>query len=311
MMRGIRRLAVCTAAIGLLSAVAVGVNIEMAHASSQVATCDGSSAETTTAYECDLDGSVSDASAITIAVSDDTSGYIESVYINWQVTCTDTTNGTLTTADAVTDPTPVTLDLTLPASADGTCTVDSYVESETGSLANCPASTVTPAPTPTPSPSPTPTSCPDDFNATLSFTSAATATATATATTSTVELVKGYSGMCLDDKGNSSSNGAKIIVWDCNSSDQAQSWNWTSNELRHNGKCINDTGDGGSGTHLILYTCGSAKNDKWTKSNGELKLQAHNGKLCLDDTGYSKKDGTQLIVYTCKGQSNEKWTVSS
>jgi Ricin-type beta-trefoil lectin domain len=308
MMRGIRRLAVLTAATGLLAAVAVGINIETAHA--DTTSCDGQTNATSTTYECDLsETGISDPSVITVTVSDDTAGYTEAVVVNYTVSCTDTTNGTEDSAGAPSEETPVTLDLSLPVSSDGTCDASATVTSPSISSTNataCP--TPSAAASPSPSPSPTASTCPDDFSATLGYSANATSSAT---TASTVKPVTGYDSMCVDDKSNSSANKAKIIVWECNSSDPAQSWNWTDNELRHNGKCINDTGDGGSGTRVILYTCSSAKNDKWKKSNGELKLEAHNGKLCLDDTGYSTTDGTQLIVYTCKDQANEKWTVSS
>jgi hypothetical protein len=296
MMRGIRRLAVCTAAIALLAGgAAVAVSVQEAHAQSQeVDSCDGAS-DSTVPYQCTMSDTIPSTSGITVTVTDDSGTNNEDVTVDvTTLSCTYNSTTDTEAASEETGDTPLTDNVSpLPLTAEtGTCDV---VVTTSTPTTNSSGAAITP----------------DEFTAELFYTPVVTATASATATTSTVELVKGYSGMCLDDKGNSSSNGAKIIVWDCNSSDQAQSWNWTSNELRHNGKCINDTGDGGSGTHLILYTCGSAKNDKWTKSNGELKLQAHNGKLCLDDTGYSKKDGTQLIVYTCKDQSNEKWTVSS
>jgi hypothetical protein len=290
--------------------------MEMAHASSPVSSCDGTTAETSTAYQCTLTGSVSDASVITVGVTDDTSGYVESANVNYQVNCSDTTYGAEQTAGSSTLSTPISLDLQLPQSADGTCTVDAIVTSETGSLANCPTSTASPAPTPTPSPSPTPTSCPDDFDATLSFTSAATASATATATsTSTttapaVNAVTGYGSRCLDDNGNSGANRAKVQIWTCSSTDQAESWKFSNDELTHNGKCLNDKADGGSGTKMILYSCNGASNDKWSHlSNGEYKLKAHNGTLCLNDPRSSTKNGTQLIVYNCTDSANEKWSM--
>jgi beta-glucosidase len=318
MMRGIRYLVACTAATGLLAAGAFGISMEMAHASSPVSSCDGTTAATTTQYECTLTGSVSDASAITVGVTDDTSGYTESIYINYQVNCSDSTNGAEQTADAVNEETPVNLNLNLPTSADGTCTVDALVESPaaSSSATNCPTPNASPAPTPNPQPSPTASTCPDDFDATLSFTSAATASATATATsTSTttapaVNAVTGYGSRCLDDNGNSGANRAKVQIWTCSSTDQAESWKFSNDELTHNGKCLNDKADGGSGTKMILYSCNGASNDKWSHlSNGEYKLKAHNGTLCLNDPRSSTKNGTQLIVYNCTDSANEKWSM--
>jgi hypothetical protein len=120
--------------------------------------------------------------------------------------------------------------------------------------------------------------------------------------------IKGYDGKCVNDKSNSSSNGAQVTSWGCDKAKQ-QSWRYASGELIHNGKCLNDKGNGGSGSKVILYTCGAA-NGKWTElANGELKLQSHGGQLCLDDPAYSTKNGTQMIVYTCKDSANQKWSL--
>jgi Ricin-type beta-trefoil lectin domain len=316
MMRGrIRRLVVCGAVAGLLAAGAAGVSMDLARADTPITSCDGFQNATATQYKCTVATgtatSISDPSLITVSVSDDTSGYTEPVVVNYSVTCTDTTNGELTTAAAPTEQTPVSLNLQLPESSDGTCTATATVTSPITSTSADPAC---PTPSgsvgPAPAPSPSASTCPDDFSATLSYTASATATATATATTSSVHQSKGYDGKCLDDKGNSSANGAAVIIWSCNGSDQAENWKWTSNEFQHNGKCLNDKADGGSGSKLILYTCNGGSNEKWSHlSNGELKLSAHNGKLCMDDPAYSTKSGTQLIVYTCKASSNQKWSL--
>jgi Ricin-type beta-trefoil lectin domain len=154
----------------------------------------------------------------------------------------------------------------------------------------------------------------DEFSASLSYVSSpaasASATATATATTAAVHPVKGYDGKCLSDKGNSGSNGAKVIIWSCNGSDQAENWTFSGGELKHNGKCLNDQGNGGNRSKVILYSCNGGSNEKWSEmANGELKLSSHNGTLCVNDPGSSKTNGTQMIVYTCKDTSNEKWSL--
>jgi len=84
----------------------------------------------------------------------------------------------------------------------------------------------------------------------------------------------------------------------------------TAGYLRHNGECANDASGGGNGSKVILYTCTSAQNDRWThKSNGEYVLAAHGGKLCLTDTGNSRSNGVQLTVATCKNTANQHWTL--
>ena len=73
---------------------------------------------------------------------------------------------------------------------------------------------------------------------------------------------------------------------------------------------MNDQGNGGSGTKVILWSCNGAADKVWThKAKGEYVLKANGGKLCLDDPAYSTRNGTQLDVYTCKGGSNQRWSL--
>ena len=126
-----------------------------------------------------------------------------------------------------------------------------------------------------------------------------------------VSTVSGYGGKCVDDRGNSSSNRAEVIIWSCNSSDSAQGWTFSSGELKHNNKCANIQGNGGSGSKLILWSCTGASNEKWfhSSSDGEyVSAGTAHGLLCVDDPGYSKSNGTQLIVYKCHNSGNQHWS---
>ncbi|HTX27674.1 MAG TPA: RICIN domain-containing protein [Streptosporangiaceae bacterium] len=151
------------------------------------------------------------------------------------------------------------------------------------------------------------------FTMDLEWTPQATATSTTTTSSSVdVAYISGYGGKCIDDRGNSSSNGAEVIIWGCNHGDSAQGWTWTDYELRHNGMCANDPGYGGSGSKLILYSCTGSSNEKWSHvAYGEFKLYySAKGSLCLDDPGYSKTNGTRLMVYKCNNGSNQHWSRS-
>jgi hypothetical protein len=282
MMRGIRRLVVYAAATGLLAAAAVSTSMEVAHADTP--SCNGDAGSK---YACNLltTSPIPDPSSISVTLSDQDT---ETIGINYTVSCGSQIEQGGVTA-SVMPGTPVVEDLTpLPANAsDSQCDVTAQVDLPPG------------------------TDVIDyDFTATLNYTSSASASPTPGGTNAAVHPVKGYSGMCLDDKGNSSANRTKILIWKCSSTDQAQSWKFSGDELIHNGKCVNDQANAGSGGHLILYTCSGAANDHWSElANGELKLQSHNGTLCVNDPGYSKKNGTQLIVYTCTDSANEKWSL--
>ena len=312
MMRGIRRLVVYGAVTGLLAAGAVTASMEYAHAQSQVAYCLGASDNS---YNCTVTATVSDPASITVGVTDSTSGAYEEVMVSvTTLSCTDSTSTATEPASSTQGTTPVTDDVVpLPATADGHCTVTATVHLvppySTPNYAECLNTTASPSPVATPNPTPTstPPACPTEFTATLNYTSAASPSPSATSG-SPVHPVKGYGGKCLDDKGNSSSNRAEVVIWSCSGSDQAENWQFSSNELKHNGKCLNDQGNGGSRSKLILWSCNGAANEKWSGlANGELKLQSHGGTLCMDDPRSSTKNGTQLIVYSCTDSANQKW----
>ena len=297
MMRGIRRLAVLTAATGLLTAGIVSASMEVAHADGTVDTCIGAS---DTSYDCTVQATVPSPATITVSVVDNgttSSGGTATEGVTVKVTtlsCTDSTGTVSEAASSEMGSTPLTDNVTpLPSNAaDSQCDVEATV-----TLAS------------------TDTGTPTQFTASLGYTSS-TATASpspsASPTTSSgsVHPVKGYDGKCLDDKGNSSANRAEAIIWSCSGTDQAQNWTFSNSEFVHNGKCLNDQGNGGIRSKVILWTCNGASNEKWSElANGEIRLQSHSNTLCVDDPGYSKKNGTQLIVYTCNDNANQKWSL--
>jgi hypothetical protein len=127
----------------------------------------------------------------------------------------------------------------------------------------------------------------------------------------TVALIRGYGGKCLDDKGNSSANRTKVIIWTCNSSDRSQAWTYTNGELVHNGKCANDQGGGGNGSKVILWTCNHSPNEVWFHAgrNGEFILSGTtHGLQCLTDPNHSTRNGTQLVVSACHNSSDQHWS---
>ena len=184
-----------------------------------------------------------------------------------------------------------------------------------------------------------PTSCTLDVTATVSGSSALTATAlqleisvnqsaaasptasptpsastsSPSTTTTTVKhynnQVHGFGGTCLDDKGNSSSKRAAVIIWTCNNTDQAQGWTYSGSELKIHGMCVNAKGNGKRGSQLILWTCNGSGNEIFShRSNGEFVEKANGYKLCFDDPGYSKKNGTKPIMYPCNNGANQQFS---
>ena len=73
-------------------------------------------------------------------------------------------------------------------------------------------------------------------------------------------------GKCLDVAGAGTANGTLVQLYTCNGT-AAQSWQAQSNgELvnPNSGKCLDDTGFGGSGTQVQIWACGDSTNQVWT-----------------------------------------------
>jgi chitinase len=72
-------------------------------------------------------------------------------------------------------------------------------------------------------------------------------------------------GKCLDVDGAGTANGTTVDLYDCNGTG-AQVWEPQSNgELLNpnSGKCLDDTGYGGSGTQVQIWACADTSNQQW------------------------------------------------
>jgi chitinase len=72
-------------------------------------------------------------------------------------------------------------------------------------------------------------------------------------------------GNCLDVAGAGTANGTLVDLYPCNGT-SAQSWVHESNgELvnTNSGKCLDDTGFGGSGTQMQIWACADSANQQW------------------------------------------------
>ena len=73
-------------------------------------------------------------------------------------------------------------------------------------------------------------------------------------------------GDCLDVASAGTANGTLVDLYPCNGT-AAQTWDPQSNgELLNpnSGKCLDDTGYGGSGTQVQIWTCADTSNQEWT-----------------------------------------------
>jgi hypothetical protein len=218
-------------------------------------------------------GSVNNPITIDVTV---TSSPDQTVYVAWDDTCSQGL-GAGDASGSFTANTPVTTQISHPYYQPDNCIVSADAQLQNGG--NTVTVTITASSTPPP-PKPT------------------------------VHLIKGYDGKCVDDLGDSSAKGTKIVLWSC-AADAAENWSFNgSGQLVHGGECVNDAGNAGNGGKLILYTCTKSENDIWSHgSDGEYVLKSHGGKLCLTDPGQATKNGTQLTVSTCKNTANQHWTL--
>jgi len=117
------------------------------------------------------------------------------------------------------------------------------------------------------------------------------------------------SNLCIDDNQSITTNGNRIQIWSCDSTD-AQEWILgPSGTISALGKCMDVTNGGTtSGTLVQLYQCNGTGSQDWTPgANGSL-VNPQSG-LCLDDPGGSVTNGTQLQIYTCNGTTAQNWTL--
>jgi hypothetical protein len=214
------------------------------------------------------------------------------VYVTWSDVCTGASGQPVSESGTGGGTAPLIVPITVGVSSPSSCEVTAYVHITTEAatqggmvyLDTLPANTGTPTPTPSP---------------------------TASVPTGGVTgEIKGYDGKCVDDSGNSSSIRSKVVLWTCSSGDKAEQWRYAAGELIHNGLCLDDKGNAGSGGYIILYTCNESSGEQWNHVlNNTFQVKAHSFTQCLNDPGYSKKNGTQLRIYGCNTSSNEKWTV--
>jgi Ricin-type beta-trefoil lectin domain len=77
-------------------------------------------------------------------------------------------------------------------------------------------------------------------------------------------------GLCLDVDAAGTANGTLVDLYTCNGT-AAQVWQSQSNgELinPNSGKCLDDTGFGGSGTQVQIWACADSSNQQWTLPGG-------------------------------------------
>ncbi|MER7283242.1 RICIN domain-containing protein [Dactylosporangium sp. NPDC000244] len=118
------------------------------------------------------------------------------------------------------------------------------------------------------------------------------------------------SGRCADVDAASTTNGAKVQLWDCNNQVN-QGWALTgAGQLKvYGGKCLDAFGNGtANGTTVDIWDCNNQTNQQWTLGTDGTVRGVQSG-LCLDAYNNGTANGTKLVLWACNGQANQRWTV--
>jgi endo-1,4-beta-xylanase len=125
----------------------------------------------------------------------------------------------------------------------------------------------------------------------------------------TTAIVGTGSGRCLDVTGASTSNGARLQLWDCNGGANQR---WTSTSSRqlmvYGNKCLDASGQGTTnGTAVIIWDCNGQANQQWNINTNGTITGVQSG-LCLDASGAGTANGTRIQLWSCSGGANQQWT---
>ncbi|RAO16890.1 glycoside hydrolase family 16 protein [Micromonospora noduli] len=116
------------------------------------------------------------------------------------------------------------------------------------------------------------------------------------------------SGRCIDIPGANPVEGAKLQIWDCNTT-AAQSWTFASDgTLRAMGKCMDPAWAGtANGTEVNLVSCNGNTAQRFTL-NASGDLVNLNANKCVDVREANPNNGGKLHLWDCLGAANQKWS---
>jgi hypothetical protein len=122
-----------------------------------------------------------------------------------------------------------------------------------------------------------------------------------------------FKWMCLTDAKQGRVHGAAAVLGNC-SSIYVGAWTYNGKTLAHGGLCLTDPHGGWVGTKLVLEPCTGAADQTWKytgagQGSGPFVLKSPH--LCLQDPKDTQHVGTPLSILSCNGGSNEAWTLSS
>ncbi|RQX09995.1 glycoside hydrolase family 16 protein [Micromonospora arida] len=116
------------------------------------------------------------------------------------------------------------------------------------------------------------------------------------------------SGRCIDIPGADPVEGAKLQIWDCNTT-AAQNWTFASDgTVRAMGKCMDPAWAGtANGTEVNLVSCNGNTAQRFTL-NASGDLVNLNANKCVDVREANPNNGGKLHLWDCLGAANQKWS---
>ncbi|MBQ1017377.1 family 16 glycosylhydrolase [Micromonospora sp. D93] len=116
------------------------------------------------------------------------------------------------------------------------------------------------------------------------------------------------SGRCIDIPSANPVEGAKLQIWDCNTT-AAQSWTFASDgTIRAMGKCMDPAWAGtANGTEVNLVSCNGNTAQRFTL-NAAGDLVNLNANKCVDVREANPNNGGKLHLWDCLGAANQKWS---
>lgn len=121
--------------------------------------------------------------------------------------------------------------------------------------------------------------------------------------------------MCIDNPGNSTTNGDRIQIYTCNGSTAQEVYFKDDGTIRFKPnstteKCFDNAGgSSANGNPILIYTCSSTNpNQQWVLRNDEQIVNPATGK-CLDNPGNSRTVGQDLQLYDCNTGDAQNWAM--
>jgi O-glycosyl hydrolase len=120
-------------------------------------------------------------------------------------------------------------------------------------------------------------------------------------------IASGLAGKCLVTSGDTSVNGAKVVLGDCSDAAAGQ-WTVDNGTLQYAGKCADANQADTAGEPILLWTCNGGSNQQFLPQPDKELVGTHSG-LCVDVTGNTTANGTQIQLWACSGHPNQQWTL--